>query len=167
MFKLIKNRTDSEILELIKQNIVTKQDILHKRYNTKDNDDDIVAGKETVTLKDPYTRSKISIPVRGKNCIHVQCYDAATFILISKTAKKRECPVCYKPTTLDDLILDRYFEDILKNTDDLVEFVEIGLDGVWTLRKEEVKSVVETKKKSVTEIVLLDDHPSPKKGMGL
>ena len=165
MFKLVKSRSDTEILDLIKTSKVSKEDVFKERYGAKEDDDDIVAGLETVTLKDPYTRSKISVPVRGKACIHVQCYDAATFITMSKTAKKRECPVCFKPTCLEDLVVDGFFEDILANTPNDVESVEIGMEGKWSLRKEEVKNVVESKPKVVNEIVLLDDY-SPQKPSG-
>lgn len=109
---------------------------MEKRKATKDVDDDIVAGDEVVQLLDPFSRCRITIPVRGKNCKHTQCFDAFTYLQINKSSPKLECPICYSKLPLSQIVKDGLFEEILRDTSDDVEQVNVALDGTWSLVKQ-------------------------------
>ncbi len=131
-------RSDEELVEKIKQKRAKKETILENlRKMAIDDDDDIVAGDTMLALFDPYTRCKIALPVKGKSCKHPQCFDALTFIQMTKTAKKIECPICYKKMDLNELIVDEFFDDILKNTSEDVEHVQMADTGEWKIHKEQ------------------------------
>lgn len=152
---------------------MTKEQIFEARKSSKnDEDDDIVAGDEVVLLLDPFSRCRISVPVRGRSCKHTQCFDAFTYLEINKTRPNMECPICYAKLPLGQLMLDGLFEDILKGTKDDIEQVNVGLDGAWSLVGQ--KNVIAmgggpsaspnpTKRSNYlsSDIVILGDSPPP------
>lgn len=140
-------------------NKISKDDVLKARAAGEDEDDDIVAGDETITLRDPYTRSRIMIPSRGKKCKHWQCYDGKTFIEMTRTAKKMECPICYAPLTFQDLVVDGFFEDILAKTSIDTESIQLSHDGKWSEKPEHVVEQVIEKK--VYDVCVIESSPEP------
>lgn len=163
MIKLVKLISPAEIAENLKKKKLTKEAVIAKRtQKTNDDDDDIIAGDEIVNLLDPYSRCKISIPVRTLKCKHTQCYDLATFLQINSSARKAlECPICFKKMTFNDLIIDGFFEDILQNTASDVESVQITSDGKWSLVKA-AEVIVESHgshSRPSDDIIVLSDSP--------
>ena len=90
-------------------------------------DDDIIAGKQKMTLKCPvcmpftlhlqqlkahcpsqlsYTR--IKIPCRSDKCVHPQCFDAVSWYSVMEQTTTWLCPVCDKALEPNDLIVDGY-----------------------------------------------------------
>nr|KAJ3422465.1 SUMO ligase siz1 [Polyrhizophydium stewartii] len=93
-------------------------------------EDDIETMLEQVTLKDPISKARISIPARSTNCKHIQCFDCRMFLDLNYQVPTWECPICNRAATFWTLIIDGYFEDILQQAGD-VEFVEVTPDGEW------------------------------------
>ncbi|KAJ3341501.1 SUMO ligase siz1, partial [Kappamyces sp. JEL0680] len=157
MLKLIKTLTSKEIIGKISQKVLSKEEVLASRKAIQD--DDVVSGDETLALHDPFTRCRIDIPIRSRNCSHPQCFDAATFLQVTRTSKKVECPICYSKLDFNDLLVDGFFQDILRNTAADVEHVILSHDGTW---RAVLESPLPAKKEtqSVSEVILLDDDDS-------
>lgn len=152
VFKIVRILGEAELVQTLRH--VTKAGVLQSRVGKGAVDDDIVAGVETVSLKDPYTRCRIATPIRSKHCKHVQCFDGLTFLQLNKTSNKFECPYCYKRLLMDDLIVDGFFEDILLNTSDSLETVQINLDGNWAVPGKVERR--ESKRKNSNTPMILD-----------
>jgi len=59
-------------------------------------DDDVEVISETRSYNCPIGMNKISIPVRGKDCRHVRCFDLFNFLAFAKQQKHWSCPQCKK-----------------------------------------------------------------------
>ncbi|KAL5535410.1 PLI1 [Sanghuangporus sanghuang] len=94
-------------------------------------DDDIVIGKQKMTLKCPLSYTRITIPSRSAKCVHSQCFDAVSWYSVMEQTTTWLCPVCEKTLNPEELIVDGYFESILQQTPESVEEVEVEPDGEW------------------------------------
>ena len=72
-----------------------------------DEDEGIESGSSIVNLKCPLSRLRLENPVRGRECRHIECFSAASYIEMNKTKKpKWACPKCSTSVPFEDLILD-------------------------------------------------------------
>ncbi|KAJ3275446.1 SUMO ligase siz1 [Terramyces sp. JEL0728] len=121
-------------------------------------ENDVVAGIETITLKDPYTRVKMTVPSRSRKCKHKQCFEASTFFSLNRTVPTWECPVCYKVIDPNDLIVDGYMDEIVQKTNGDVDSVTINTDGTWELPGVNITTIKSSEKKPSRNIVNIDDE---------
>ncbi|KAF7255074.1 hypothetical protein EG68_08130 [Paragonimus skrjabini miyazakii] len=103
---------------------------------TEDDDDDndlVMPNTLPVQLLCPLSKCRIEVPVRGRACRHVQCYDATTYLIINERKPSWNCPVCDKKTYYEDLLIDGFFLDVLNSpaTQELDEVV-FHDDGSWS-----------------------------------
>lgn len=84
-----------------------------------------------MSLKDPISTLRITIPCRSTVCAHNQCFDALCFIQLQEQAPTWTCPICNKSISYEALVVDQYFQDILHQTDRSVNKVTIEPDGEW------------------------------------
>jgi len=82
-------------------------------------------------LKCPLTFVRISTPCRSEKCVHPQCFDATSWFTMMETTTTWLCPVCERVLDYKDLIIDGYFDAILKASPDSVEDVMVEADGEW------------------------------------
>uniref|UniRef100_A0A1I8IPQ1 SP-RING-type domain-containing protein n=1 Tax=Macrostomum lignano TaxID=282301 RepID=A0A1I8IPQ1_9PLAT len=75
--------------------------------------DEVALTDLTASLRCPLTRSRIGIPARGRDCAHLQCFDASVFLTMNERKSSWRCPCCDRPLRLDDLRVDELFRDIL------------------------------------------------------
>ena len=94
-------------------------------------DADIVVESTIMSLKDPISTSRISIPCRSTVCAHNQCFDALCFIQLQEQAPTWTCPICNKSISYEALVVDQYFQDVLRQTDQSINKVTIEPDGQW------------------------------------
>jgi E3 SUMO-protein ligase PIAS1 len=85
-----------------------------------------------MSLKDPISTMRISLPCRSNVCSHNQCFDGSYFLQLQEQAPTWACPVCSKTLSYQSLCVDNYVQDILLNTSSSVEQVTIETDGKWT-----------------------------------
>jgi len=72
-------------------------------------DADIVAGPETLTLKDPISMRRIDLPCKSRYCGHTACFDCATFLTLNEQTPTWTCPICSRSVgSEEDLFLDGY-----------------------------------------------------------
>merc|ERR1712032_382334 len=99
-------------------------------------DGEVVFDNMKVNLRDPLSFRRIKVPVKGKNCEHVQCFDAENYFQYQRTARnaKFKCFICHKELKrIDDIEIDIWFENILSNTKENTEVDQIEYfdDGTW------------------------------------
>jgi E3 SUMO-protein ligase PIAS1 len=74
----------------------------------KANDPDIIATSTVMSLKDPISYMRLSLPCRGTHCSHNQCFDASSFLQLQEQGPTWICPICNKSITFDTLAVDQY-----------------------------------------------------------
>ncbi|VEL27390.1 unnamed protein product [Protopolystoma xenopodis] len=86
-------------LEINNINAITDED--------EDDDDDLVMPNIVpAQILCPLSKCRIELPVRGRKCRHIQCFDASTYLLINERKPSWKCPVCDGPASYEDLIVD-------------------------------------------------------------
>jgi hypothetical protein len=96
-----------------------------------------------LTTRDPLSHARITVPARGINCKHLQCFDLSTYLQLNKNSPKFNCPVCSKPTPYEELVIDSYFDKFLKEI--TVDEAEVGPDGKWTIPDKSDKKLLKRK----------------------
>ncbi|KAH8835711.1 PINIT domain-containing protein [Flagelloscypha sp. PMI_526] len=94
-------------------------------------DDDIIAGATKMSLKCPLSYVRVSTPCRSAKCVHSQCFDALSWYSVMEQTTTWLCPVCERTLDPSDLIVDGYFDEIVKHTPEDVEDVVVEADGEW------------------------------------
>ncbi|OSD03150.1 hypothetical protein PYCCODRAFT_1434570 [Trametes coccinea BRFM310] len=122
---------DQLIDRLRKGKYKPKEEILANMRKTVAEDDDIIAGAQKMSLKCPLSYMRIATPCRSSTCVHPQCFDALSWYSVMEQTTTWMCPVCERVLNTEELIVDGYFDDILKNTPDSVEDVIVESDGQW------------------------------------
>jgi E3 SUMO-protein ligase PIAS1 len=134
---LVRSVSADKLVERIKKgNIIARERVLHD-MNKANADPDIAATSIRMSLKDPVSTMRISIPVRSSHCTHNQCFDGAMFLQLQEQAPQWSCPVCSKHVSFESLCVDKYFEDILNRTSRSIEKVDIEPNGDWKVIKDE------------------------------
>ena len=75
----------------------------------------------------------MSMPCRPTTCDHLQCFDASLFLMMNEKKPTWTCPVCDSPARYDDLMIDGYFEEVIKSPllpDEENEII-LNQDGSW------------------------------------
>ncbi|KAH9898315.1 PINIT domain-containing protein [Cubamyces lactineus] len=122
---------DQLIDRLRKGKYKPKAEILAGMRKSVTEDDEIVAGAQKMSLKCPLSYMRITTPCRSSTCVHPQCFDAMSWFSVMEQTTTWMCPVCEKVLNVEDLIIDGYFDDILKSTPESVEDVIVEADGQW------------------------------------
>ncbi|CAK5280202.1 unnamed protein product, partial [Mycena citricolor] len=130
--QLVKTRTvESLIVDLKKTSYKSSEEIRREMQAGVSEDDDIVAGPQKMSLKCPLSYARVSTPCRSSKCPHPQCFDAAMWYSVMEQTSTWLCPVCERTLEPAELIVDGYFDEILKSSPDSVEDVIVEADGQW------------------------------------
>ncbi|KAL2622576.1 hypothetical protein R1flu_002781 [Riccia fluitans] len=114
--------------------------------NADDGDDsdlEVVAESITVTLRCPMSGGRIKVAGRFKPCTHMGCFDLHTFVEMNQRARKWQCPICLKNYSLENLIIDPFFNRVttaLRGYAEDVTEIELKPDGHWRPKVEGEKS---------------------------
>ncbi|KDR84933.1 hypothetical protein GALMADRAFT_149463 [Galerina marginata CBS 339.88] len=122
---------DALVTNLRGQHLWTAQDVRQRMIQAMSEDDDIIAGPQRMSLKCPLTFVRITTPCRSSKCVHPQCFDATSWFTMMEQTTTWLCPVCERMLDHRDLIMDGYFDEILKRTPESVEDVMVEADGQW------------------------------------
>ncbi|KAG9104412.1 SUMO ligase siz1 [Ceratobasidium sp. 370] len=109
----------------------SKEDVKKSMKQAALIDADIEAGPQKMSLKCPASYIRINTPCRSSTCVHPQCFDAENWFSMMEQTTTWACPVCDKTLNTEELIVDMYFDDILKCTPEIVEDVIVEADGEW------------------------------------
>uniref|UniRef100_A0A5B6ZMD3 Putative E3 SUMO-protein ligase SIZ1 n=2 Tax=Davidia involucrata TaxID=16924 RepID=A0A5B6ZMD3_DAVIN len=99
-----------------------------------DSDLEVVSDSVTVNLRCPMSGSRIKVAARFKPCSHMGCFDLETFVELNQRARKWQCPICLRNYSLENIIIDPYFNCITTKMhccgEDVTE-IEVKPDGIW------------------------------------
>ncbi|XP_022799633.1 zinc finger MIZ domain-containing protein 1-like [Stylophora pistillata] len=84
-----------------------------------------------VSLKCPITSRRITLPGRGHDCKHIQCFDLESYLKLNSKRESWKSPVCSKIALLEGLEVERYMWDILTVSSTDVEEVTIDRNSQW------------------------------------
>ncbi|XP_019052840.1 PREDICTED: E3 SUMO-protein ligase SIZ1 isoform X2 [Nelumbo nucifera] len=104
-----------------------------------DSDIEVVADSITVNLRCPMSGSRMKIAGRFKPCAHMGCFDLETFVELNQRSRKWQCPICLKNYSLENIIIDPYFNRIttmLRSCGEDVNEIDVKPDGSWRAKNE-------------------------------
>ncbi|CAL9123400.1 unnamed protein product [Musa textilis] len=104
-----------------------------------DSDLEVVADSVTINLRCPMSGSRMRMAGRFKPCVHMGCFDLETFVELNQHSRKWQCPICLKNYSLENIIIDPYFNRITSLLHDCGDVNEIDVkpDGSWRIKNEE------------------------------
>ncbi|XP_063699763.1 zinc finger MIZ domain-containing protein 1 [Culicoides brevitarsis] len=87
-----------------------------------------------VYLKCGSTHKRITLPARGHDCKHIQCFDLETYLQVNCERGNWRCPICNKPALTEGVEIDQYMWGIMNTIKasgaDIDEFT-IDSQGNW------------------------------------
>ncbi|KAL3998433.1 PINIT domain family protein [Acanthocheilonema viteae] len=142
---VVKRLTSDILLQRLLDNLATRRDAEETKRvirNRLSSDDDAIQ-METLrmSLLCPLGRTRMLIPVKAYDCTHLQCFDLSNFLKMNEKRPTWKCAVCNNGAPYKKLIIDGYFERVLKDTTLNITEVELFNDGGWRPVDEEDKSV--------------------------
>lgn len=128
---LLRTHSVDTLVQRIKEgNHFAKESVLEKLR--KPEDDDIEMASFDLTLKDPLSYMRITVPCRSVFCKHNQCWDAMAFLSINEQTPQWTCPICHIAISgLEGIAVDGYFQDILEKVDPEVDTILVDPQGNW------------------------------------
>lgn len=131
--RLVKHQSAADLAERIKRaRVIPKQQVIDE-MNKANADPDIAATSSKMSLKDPVSITRITLPIRSTVCQHNQCFDGKFFMQLQEQAPTWSCPICAKTVSFESLCVDKYFEEILNTTSKNIEQVTIEPNGQWSV----------------------------------
>ncbi|KAF5182567.1 E3 sumo-protein ligase siz1 [Thalictrum thalictroides] len=104
-----------------------------------DSDLEVVADSFTVNLRCPMSGSRMKTAGRFKPCAHMGCFDLDTFVELNQRSRKWQCPICLKNYSLENIIIDPYFNRIttmMRECGEDVTDIDVKPDGSWRAKNE-------------------------------
>ncbi|CAI6353469.1 unnamed protein product [Macrosiphum euphorbiae] len=130
--------TSEDLLKEIKKRYLRRSDVTKEFIkNSLKNNDDMSVDSFIVSLKDPLTTQRMKVPARGKECKHLQCFDAKKFLQMNEQTQKWECPICKEQVKYENIEIDEFFYRILQSSklSKGSENIILLNDGTWTESK--------------------------------
>lgn len=93
---------------------------------------DLAPLKATVSLCCPLSQCAVKIPVRGRACTHLQCFDLESYLEWNQTTPAWRCPLCQGRARWDDLVVDPFMCHIIQQVGDTVQQVYVDAQGQWS-----------------------------------
>ncbi|KAL1818953.1 hypothetical protein ACET3Z_013822 [Daucus carota] len=102
-----------------------------------DSDLEVVADSIPVKLCCPMSGSRMKVAGRFKPCVHMGCFDLDVFVEMNQRSRKWQCPICLKNYSLENIIIDPYFNRITSKMltcgEDITD-IEVKPDGSWRVK---------------------------------
>ena len=149
--RMAEHYTNNALTSKIKERTLSKDASEEIVRSTFKNGDDIQTLSLKVSLRCPLGQMRIKIPIRGKNCKHIQCFDANSYLSINRNNPRFKCPVCNQRTNVNDLVLDSYMEAVLATSPESLDEVEIFSDCSWKAPEVRVTTTL-GKRKEITSV---------------
>lgn len=108
-----------------------------KREHAPDDDDELLAVENSVSLMCPLSLMRIKTPARGEACTHRRCFDLNTWLLFSDPTDIWQCPLCSMPLLPSQVVIDAEMKAVLQQTDSEIEAIRFKDDGSFEVVTEE------------------------------
>eukprot|EP00092_Neocalanus_flemingeri_P012673 GFUD01013657.1.p1 GENE.GFUD01013657.1~~GFUD01013657.1.p1 ORF type:complete len:393 (-),score=133.83 GFUD01013657.1:79-1257(-) len=149
---LVEKLTSEQLLERLVQKGTRQSEFTRELIKKKLNDegDEIATTNLKVTVACPLGKMRMSNPCRPTTCDHLQCFDASLFLQMNERKPTWQCPVCDSPALYQNLMVDGYFQEVIKAKELPEEENEIILnqDGSWhPVPKDDSEEVKKEEKK--------------------
>ncbi|ODQ81827.1 hypothetical protein BABINDRAFT_11908 [Babjeviella inositovora NRRL Y-12698] len=99
-------------------------------------DDEITEVSATLSLKCPLLYMRMQTPCKSLFCQHIQCFDGLSFLQLQEQVPTWQCPICSSQIKYEDLAVCEYMGQVLKETGEDDEVVDLAEDGGWKVRRE-------------------------------
>ncbi|XP_041023574.1 LOW QUALITY PROTEIN: E3 SUMO-protein ligase SIZ1-like [Juglans microcarpa x Juglans regia] len=102
-----------------------------------DSDVELIADSITVSLRCPMSGSRMKVAGRFKSCAHMGCFDLEVFVELNQRSRKWQCPICLKNYSLEDIIIDPYFNRIttmMRHCGEDIMEINVKADGSWSAK---------------------------------
>ncbi|KAK4763333.1 hypothetical protein SAY86_009101 [Trapa natans] len=102
-----------------------------------DSDIEVVADSIGVNLRCPMSGLRMKVAGRFKPCAHMGCFDLEVFVEINQRSRKWQCPICLKNYSLENVIIDPYFNRItsmMRHCGEDVTEIDVKPDGSWRVK---------------------------------
>ncbi|KAE8678877.1 E3 SUMO-protein ligase SIZ1 [Hibiscus syriacus] len=104
-----------------------------------DSDLEVVADFFGVNLRCPMSGSRMKLAGRFKPCVHMGCFDLEVFVELNQRSRKArnninmfwQCPICLKNYSLENVIIDPYFNRITSKVCTLLFYSYLHDVNVW------------------------------------
>ncbi|XP_067317390.1 E3 SUMO-protein ligase PIAS4-like isoform X3 [Anolis sagrei] len=140
---LVRQMTSAELLQRLKNIGIKHPELCKALVKEKlrlDPESEIATTGVRVSLICPLVKMRLSVPCRAESCAHLQCFDAVFYLQMNEKKPTWMCPVCDKPATYDQLMIDGLLSKILTECEDTDE-IEYLVDGSWCpIKAEKEKS---------------------------
>lgn len=87
------------------------------QLTNKDPDIMIMNADIVIDITDPFSSCLIDTPIRGKHCLHYECFDLDVFFQTRRGSpcapEQFKCPICGSDARPQSLLLDRWFLEML------------------------------------------------------
>lgn len=118
------------LVKTLKTKVLSKEAIIAK-MKVKAEDDEVVSGAASISLKDPLSLRKLVAPARSSKCDHLQCFDPESFLRSNEQVPSWMCPVCSNSVKWTDVIIDGYVKNIIETVGSDVDTVIVEPTGEW------------------------------------
>lgn len=120
-----------------------------QRLQNNDPEIEVVDTSITLNLTDPYTSQIWDVPMRGKTCLHPQCFDLDTFLQTRNSRKPGQpcgsdqfkCPICDADARPPSLVKDEFFVSLRAMLASMgrldAKAIIMQPDGSWRIKEEE------------------------------
>jgi len=113
----VENLTHKDLLDQLKKKGQRQPDYTKALIKQKlsDSDQEISTTSCKVSLACPLGRMRMNTPCRPSTCDHLQCFDAELYLMMNEKKPKWICPVCNKPALMENLLIDGFFQNLVKS----------------------------------------------------
>lgn len=148
--RLVKRRTLQQVLGVIPEEphgepfedaLGRVQRCIGGGMTTDNNDDDsdleVIADSFTVNLRCPMSGSRMKTAGRFRGCVHMGCFDLETFVGLNERSRKWQCPICLKNYSLEDVVIDPFFNlivNMLRACGEEINEIDMKPDGSWRVK---------------------------------
>ena len=136
--------SSKELLDKLKEKSILDPSETQRLIISKltDTDNEISTTSLKSNLNCPLGKMRLSIPVRSKQCNHIQCFDAELYLQMNEKKPSWLCPVCDKQAEYKTLFIDGLFTQILKETPSDSNEIEFSDDGSWKIVQQNLNKTI-------------------------
>lgn len=131
MINLVEVFSVETLVKQLKKRVQSRESVISQMKATQPSDDDLQVGATRVSLRDPFSYTRLVVPCRAPGCVHIGCFDATCWYSMMEEKPTWLCPICGRELDEQTLVVDGYMQEILATVDEGVEHVVVEADGEW------------------------------------